>query len=280
MEYIENGDLSQYIKRHGSCTTVDVLEITRQLVEGISILHEREICHRDLKPQVRNPCYFAVISKLRSVQNILIASQQPLLVKIADFGVSKYTNGTQLDTRTGTPGYYAPEQIGINWCGGQPRVYTTAVDIWALGCVVHEMLTGEFPFLEPAYTGTQVSGLTADSQYNTMVEAQVDFPALLKFCNGTTEFPTNCLRRSGASDAAVTFLKSLLVPDPDSRLSANDARHSAWLRLEHAAILDPNPDSIPLVSSQSLESNQLAPVEPPTRPRSPFAQMLHWLLPS
>lgn len=50
MEYIEHGDLSQYLKTPGSRS--NAREITRQLLEGLAVLHEKKICHRDLKPQV------------------------------------------------------------------------------------------------------------------------------------------------------------------------------------------------------------------------------------
>lgn len=53
MEYVEYGDLSQYIRDQSA--RPEAREITSQLLEGITVLHERHICHRDLKPQVWNP---------------------------------------------------------------------------------------------------------------------------------------------------------------------------------------------------------------------------------
>lgn len=50
MEYIEHGDLSGYIKNPKAKS--DAKEITRQILEGLEVLHEKGICHRDLKPQV------------------------------------------------------------------------------------------------------------------------------------------------------------------------------------------------------------------------------------
>lgn len=52
MEYIAHGDLAQYIKNHGPKAATEVQDITAQILKGLVVLHEREICHRDLKPQV------------------------------------------------------------------------------------------------------------------------------------------------------------------------------------------------------------------------------------
>lgn len=52
IEYIEHGDLGQYLRDFGPRAEADAKEITRQLRQGLVVLHERGICHRDLKPQV------------------------------------------------------------------------------------------------------------------------------------------------------------------------------------------------------------------------------------
>lgn len=52
MEYVEHGDLERYLNKYAPKAKSEVKEITRQLLEGLVVLHERHICHRDLKPQV------------------------------------------------------------------------------------------------------------------------------------------------------------------------------------------------------------------------------------
>lgn len=53
MEYAEHGDLAQYLDKHGKRAVAEVKDITRQILNGLVVMHEREISHRDLKPQVR-----------------------------------------------------------------------------------------------------------------------------------------------------------------------------------------------------------------------------------
>lgn len=52
MEYLEHGDLGQYCKAFGTQAKANVKEITKQILEGLQVLHNRQICHRDLKPEV------------------------------------------------------------------------------------------------------------------------------------------------------------------------------------------------------------------------------------
>lgn len=52
MEYVEHGDLGQYLRTNGPEAKKHARSITKQLAQGIAILHEKNICHRDLKPQV------------------------------------------------------------------------------------------------------------------------------------------------------------------------------------------------------------------------------------
>lgn len=107
MEYIKHGDLSWWLQDGEVVDEATTREITIQVLTGLEVLHSRHICHRDLKPQ-----------------NILIASLNPLKVKIADFGASKDTSQTALKTRIGTDGYLAPELLGLIKDVKNPGTYT------------------------------------------------------------------------------------------------------------------------------------------------------------
>lgn len=100
-------------------------------------------------------------------------------------------------------------------------MYTWSVDIWALGAVVHQVLTSETPFLE-------IDEISDDSTYDTM-QSSIDGELLLNYCAGRCAFPVASLTSHGASADAVDFVKSLMVPNPNDRLSAASALQSVWL---------------------------------------------------
>lgn len=122
MEYVSGGTLSERLRR-SSLDERAAIHIAQQIAEALSYSHRHGIIHRDLKPG-----------------NILFTSEdQPIL---SDFGIAKSTLATSSKTRTGqvigSPRYMAPEQL-------MGKKATTSVDIYALGIVIYEMLTGRIP---------------------------------------------------------------------------------------------------------------------------------------
>ena len=117
MEFVQGEDLAALLKRTGRLTSERVIEIARQLCEGLAAAHAKGVLHRDLKPA-----------------NILI--DQDGRVRITDFGIAVTTADTAPHLLFGTVGYMAPEQL----LAGAPASERT--DLYALGVVVYELVTG------------------------------------------------------------------------------------------------------------------------------------------
>ena len=125
LEYCSGGDLSSK-KGCGEHQTVKYL---RQIISGLKVLQSNQIIHRDLKPA-----------------NILLSDSSPGAdVKLADFGLSRQINAESLaKTYVGTPLYMAPEVMNVRYNKGER--YTDRADIWSIGCISYELITGTRPY--------------------------------------------------------------------------------------------------------------------------------------
>ena len=123
MEYVKGNTLKHLLNKRGHLTLTEAVDIMLQLTEGISHAHKSYIIHRDLKPQ-----------------NIMIEDNG--LVKIADFGIAIALNAAQLTQTNSVMGsvhYLPPEQAGGHKA-------TIKSDIYSLGIMFYELLTGVLPF--------------------------------------------------------------------------------------------------------------------------------------
>lgn len=123
MEYIEGKHLKQLIKKRGKLTVSEAVDIVLQITDGLSVAHDSYIIHRDIKPQ-----------------NIMILENG--LVKITDFGIAVAMNSTQLTQTNSVMGsvhYLPPEQAS-------GKGSTLQSDIYSIGILFYELLTGKLPF--------------------------------------------------------------------------------------------------------------------------------------
>ena len=123
MEYIEGKTLKQLLKKRGSLTLSESIDIMLQLTDGMAHAHDSYIIHRDLKPQ-----------------NIMIKDDGQ--IKITDFGIAMALNATQLTQTNSVMGsvhYLPPEQASGKRC-------TTKSDIYSMGIIFYELLSGSLPF--------------------------------------------------------------------------------------------------------------------------------------
>lgn len=169
-------------------------------------------------------------------------STSPIWVKITDFGISKQSLGTSLRSGGGTACYQAPEQLGLlprNMRTSTRDSYTKAVDLWALGAVVHEILTSEIPFLE-RYQDTEITDLCQIDPFLTSDSGpELNSELLYNYCRGS-EFPSEGFERDGVSEEGIDLVKSLMAANPRDRPAATDALKCRWLAgLEHQIIHSP-----------------------------------------
>ena len=123
MEFIDGTDLKKYIDIQGRVSPEKSIHIMHQVLSAVALAHKNRIIHRDIKPQ-----------------NILIDNQDR--IKITDFGIAvalSETSITQTNTLLGSVHYLSPEQA-------RGSMATSKSDIYALGVVLYELLSGKVPF--------------------------------------------------------------------------------------------------------------------------------------
>lgn len=183
LEICSGGELFERILRHGPFSEAHAKQITRNLFHSVASLHAKGIMHRDLK-----------------LENILLSKSSGLDIRIADFGLA--TMSSRAHDMSGSLQYMAPEiAIPLN------QGYSSAVDCWSLGIVLHGLVLGFLPynFEDTSELAEFASGAP---------------PAVELF--GFDE----CAR---LSPIAKDLISKLLVIDPRQRLSAKDALAHPWL---------------------------------------------------
>ncbi|MEX5632751.1 protein kinase domain-containing protein [Parafrankia sp. FMc2] len=161
------------------------IAVLRQLASALAYLHQQRVVHRDVKPE-----------------NLLLERDDPPMLRLADLGIAKILDLTGMTTSGRQPGtvpYMAPEQLE----GHIPA--TPAVDVYAFGVVMYEMLAGRLPFRGVLDDGVQ-------SHVNTEPERP------LHVSDEAWALLTRCLNKESAGRPAAGDLRELLWALPESRL--------------------------------------------------------------
>ncbi|OVA17557.1 Protein kinase domain [Macleaya cordata] len=239
MEYMEHDlkGLMETMKQPYSQSEVKCLML--QLLEGVKYLHDNWVLHRDLK-----------------TSNLLLNNRGEL--KICDFGLSRQY-GSPLKPYTHlvvTLWYRAPELL----LGA--KQYSTAIDMWSLGCIMAELLSKE-----PLFNGkTEVDQL--DKIFRTLgTPSETIWPGFSKLPGVKVNFVKqqyNLLRKkfpatsfTGSpilSDAGFDLLNKLLTYDPEKRISAGDALNHEWFR---EVPLPKSKDFMPTFPAQHAQDRRL-----------------------
>ena len=187
LELVEGGELFDRIVANGQFDEQTTKFLFRQMCLGVKYLHEKNITHRDLKPE-----------------NVLLTLPETneTLVKITDFGLSRFINETTLmKTFCGTPNYLAPEVLSTR---GEAS-YTNKVDVWSLGVILYICLVGYPPFSE------SISGKPLNDQ---IIEGLYTFP---------DEF------WSDVSEPVKDLIRKMMCTDPAKRLTMAGVLEHPWL---------------------------------------------------
>ncbi|MGH9333833.1 MAG: serine/threonine-protein kinase, partial [Vicinamibacteria bacterium] len=137
MELVEGRTLSSLLKARGRLSLTETLEVLSQVASALDYAHQSHVVHRDIKPA-----------------NIMIEPSGH--VKVMDFGIAKLDSGANLTASgniVGTPNYMSPEQARGERVDGRS-------DVFSLGCILYECLTGERAFKGESVTGVLMKVLT------------------------------------------------------------------------------------------------------------------------
>jgi len=189
MEIMEGGELYEEIIKRSLFSESEASQILKQIVQALEYLHSLNVVHRDLK-----------------LENLLlkekVSPDQPLKVKIADFGLSKLYSGSMMHTACGTPFYVAPDILMA--ADDDEAGYGPPVDMWAVGVLLYILLSGRLPF----------SGDEDDELFRNILEAKIVWKS--------PQFDT-------VSDDAKDLIMKLIVVDPDTRYTATQCLTHPWL---------------------------------------------------
>ncbi len=150
MEYIDGITLKEFIERQGSLKWKDAVYFTVQILKGLQHAHDKGIVHRDVKPQ-----------------NIMVLSDGT--IKVADFGIARFARNEQrtiTDKAIGSVHYISPEQA-------RGEKTDEKADIYSVGVMLYEMLTGRLPFEAESAVSVAIMQLQRDPELPTAINPSI-----------------------------------------------------------------------------------------------------------
>lgn len=150
MEYIDGITLKEYIEHQGSLRWIDAVQFTIQILKGLQHAHDKGIVHRDVKPQ-----------------NIMVLSDGS--IKVTDFGIARFSRSEQrtiTDKAIGSVHYISPEQA-------KGEKTDEKADIYSVGVMLYEMLTGRLPFEAESAVSVAIMQLQRDPKLPTQINPSI-----------------------------------------------------------------------------------------------------------
>jgi serine/threonine-protein kinase len=209
MPFVEGQSLRERLTREGQLAVSEAVRITREAALALDFAHRHDVVHRDIKPE-----------------NILLIDGQAM---VADFGIARaiQTGGeslTQTGMAIGTPGYMSPEQASGD------RNTDARTDVYALGCVLYEMLAGEPPFTGPTAQAVITRLMTETPRSLTAIRKAIPLPVVAAVEQAMNKSPAD--RYATAGD----FARALESATGASGVTVATPRRRRWLGVSAAAV--------------------------------------------
>lgn len=236
MEYIDGITLKEFIEHRGSLRWSDAIYFTTQILRGLQHAHDKGIVHRDVKPQ-----------------NIMVLADGT--IKVADFGIARFARGEQktiTDLAIGSVHYISPEQA-------RGEKTDEKADIYSVGVMLYEMLTGKLPFDADSAVSVAIMQLQRDPQLPTEIN-----PSIPKGLEQITmkAMQKNVERRYQSSAEMLCDLE-VLKKDPEATFSSSyfvDNSPTKFVDTMSSTPASANVDEDDFVEDENQKNKMIIPV--------------------